>query len=97
MPLKLVVTPPSLFRFSDVTPPSLFRFSDVCLRAYHVFFFRPFESVGVKDSVQISVCMVPPPDELSLSDAVFFGSRHSIDCFFGGLSFGGSPFSGRIQ
>lgn len=96
MPLKLVVAPPSLFRFSDVLS-SEFRVDAVCLRAYHVFFFRPFESVGVKDSVQISVCMVPPPDELSPSDAVFFGSRHSIDCFFGGLSFGGSPFSGRIQ
>lgn len=96
MPLKLVVEPPSLLRFTDVLS-SEFRVTTVCLRAYHAFFFRPFEAASAEDSVYISVCMVPAPDELSPSDAVFFGSRYGIDCFFGGLSFGGSPFSGRIQ
>lgn len=30
------------------------------------------------------------------SDSVAVGMRYLIDCFFGGLSFGGSPFGGRI-
>lgn len=30
------------------------------------------------------------------SDSVAVGLRYFIDCFFGGLSFGGSPFGGRI-
>lgn len=30
------------------------------------------------------------------SDSVAVGLRYLIDCFFGGLSFGGSPFGGRI-
>lgn len=30
------------------------------------------------------------------SDAVVFGMRYLIDCFYGGISFSGCPFGGRI-
>lgn len=30
------------------------------------------------------------------TDVVVFGMRHLVDCFYGGLSFGGGPFAGRI-
>lgn len=35
-------------------------------------------------------------DTFSVSDSVAVSLRSRTDCFFGGLSFGGSPFGGRI-
>ena len=35
-------------------------------------------------------------DTFSASDSVVVSLRSRMDCTFGGLSFGGSPFGGRI-
>lgn len=56
--------------------------------------------IGKSDSIAstdfvYSTFVAAVGDTSTTSDNVVIGIRYLIDCFFGGLSFGGSPFGGR--
>lgn len=52
-------------------------------------------SVAVTD-VFYSTFTDPQPDSVGASDFIEIGIRYVVDFYFGGMSFGGSPFGGRI-
>ena len=51
-------------------------------------------SVAVTD-VFYSTFTDPQPDSVGASDFIEIGIRYVVDFYFGGMSFGGSPFGGR--
>ena len=72
-----------------------FVFSDV--RTEHAVLLRFYDTFSASDSAVTSLTslLLEQAGEV-VSDSVAVSLRSSTDCFFGGLSFGGSPFGGRI-
>ena len=63
------------------------------VRTRHAALFRFYDTFSVSDSYDF----VSKAHSAGVaSDSVVVVLRYGIDCFFGGLSFGGSPFGGRI-